>query len=216
MCEKQSGLQGLSSLISKHKSLLGGRRLLIAPSDSNSHDIAENVTEARGCNENIGSVNRAEILQYLIPKAEDKYGHRYANFIRENDVKSLLESNLTPGCSASPVVKSRSQAKVPISQIPKELLDSQGNVFERTQYENVPISSFISVKSAGAKGDGNTNDMDAIQKVLDSATEDQIVYFDHGNYVITFILKVPRNIKITGEIRFCIFPGFGNVPLAYN
>ncbi|KAL1876708.1 hypothetical protein Plec18167_005116 [Paecilomyces lecythidis] len=105
-------------------------------------------------------------------------------------------------CSASPVVKSRSQDKVATSQIPKELLDSQGNVFERAkpQYENVPVSSFVSVKSAGAKGDGSTDDTAAIQKVLDSATEDQIVYFDHGNYIITSTLKVPKNIKITGEI----------------
>ncbi|KAJ9260282.1 CAZyme family GH55 [Paecilomyces variotii] len=105
-------------------------------------------------------------------------------------------------CAASPVVKSRSQAKVTTSQFPKELLDSQGNVFERSkpQYETVPASSFVSVKSAGAKGDGSTDDTAAIQKVLDSATEDQIVYFDHGNYIITSTLKVPKNIKITGEI----------------
>ena len=76
------------------------------------------------------------------------------------------------------------------------------SVFERTkpQYETVPASSFVSVKSAGAKGDGVTDDTDAIQKVFDGATADQIVYFDHGAYLVTSTVKVPKNIKITGEI----------------
>lgn len=79
---------------------------------------------------------------------------------------------------------------------------SGGAVFEKSKplYENLPASSFISVKSAGAKGDGTTDDTEAIQKVLDSATSDQVVYFDHGAYVITSTIKVPKNIKITGEV----------------
>lgn len=84
---------------------------------------------------------------------------------------------------------------------PADLLEN-GAVFEKSKplYENLPASSFISVKSAGAKGDGTTDDTEAIQKVLDSATADQVVYFDHGAYVITDTIKVPKNIKITGEV----------------
>ncbi|KAH8673539.1 glucan 1,3-beta-glucosidase [Xylariales sp. PMI_506] len=79
---------------------------------------------------------------------------------------------------------------------------SDGNVFTRTkpQYEDVAASSFVSVKSSGAKGDGTTDDTAALQKVFDSATTDQIVYFDHGAYLITDTLKVPKDIKITGEM----------------
>ncbi|KAI9855770.1 MAG: hypothetical protein M1824_005843 [Vezdaea acicularis] len=85
---------------------------------------------------------------------------------------------------------------------PATLLNSQGNVVERTkpQYETVPVSSFVSVKSNGAKGDGSTDDTDAIQKIFNSATPDQIIYFDHGAYVISSTVKVPKDIKITGEI----------------
>lgn len=104
-------------------------------------------------------------------------------------------------CSAQQSVsKGRVQAAVNAGK-PAELLNG-GAVFERSKplYENVPVSSFISVKSAGAKGDGVTDDTAALQKVLDSATADQIVYFDHGAYVITSTLKVPKDIKITGEI----------------
>jgi len=76
------------------------------------------------------------------------------------------------------------------------------NVFERSkpQYEGVTASSFVSVKTGGAKGDGTTDDTAAIQAVFDKATADQVVYFDHGAYVITSTVKVPKNIRITGEI----------------
>lgn len=81
-------------------------------------------------------------------------------------------------------------------------MDGSGKIFERTKplYEDYPTSAFISVKSAGAKGDGETDDTEAIQKILNSAKEDQIVYFDHGAYIITSTIKVPKNIKIVGEI----------------
>ncbi|KAI9710056.1 MAG: hypothetical protein M1812_007520 [Candelaria pacifica] len=88
------------------------------------------------------------------------------------------------------------------SSKPAKLLNAQGAVFERAkpQYEECPVSAFISVKLYGAKGDGVTDDTEAIQKVLDSATQDQIVYFDHGAYVVSKTIKVPQNIRITGEI----------------
>ena len=85
---------------------------------------------------------------------------------------------------------------------PTTLLDSTGNIFERSkpQYETVPSSSFVSVKSKGAKGDGVTDDTAAIQNALNSASQDQVVYFDHGAYLIKDTVKVPSNVKITGEI----------------
>ena len=84
---------------------------------------------------------------------------------------------------------------------PSSLVDGL-SVFERSkpQYESVPSSSFVSVKSAGAKGDGTTDDTAAIQNAMNSLTSDQILYFDHGAYVITSTVKVPSNIKMTGEI----------------
>ena len=85
---------------------------------------------------------------------------------------------------------------------PTALLDSSGKIFERSkpQYETVPSSSFVSVKSKGAKGDGSTDDTAAIQSVFDSVTQGQVVYFDHGAYLIKDTVKVPSDIKITGEI----------------
>ena len=102
---------------------------------------------------------------------------------------------------AKPVSKSRIQQQLTAPTLPTSLLNG-GIVFERSkpQYENVSVSSFISVKSHGAKGDGITDDTKAIQSSFDSATQDQIVYFDHGAYVISDTVNVPKNIKITGEI----------------
>lgn len=93
---------------------------------------------------------------------------------------------------------------------PAGLLNSaSGNVFTRSkpQYENVPVSSFKSVKAAGAKGDGVTDDTAAIQALFNSVSDSDIVYFDHGAYLITETVKVPKSIKITGEIWPLIMAG---------
>ncbi|KAL7934996.1 glycoside hydrolase family 55 protein [Trichoderma chlorosporum] len=95
-------------------------------------------------------------------------------------------------------------------------LTAGGKVFTRSkpQYENVAASNFVSVKAHGAKGDGSTDDTAAIQAVFNSVSSGQIVYFDHGAYVITDTIKVPKNIKIVGEIWPLIMVGgtkFNNI-----
>ncbi|KAI1826247.1 glycoside hydrolase family 55 protein [Xylaria intraflava] len=85
---------------------------------------------------------------------------------------------------------------------PDGLLASDGKVFTRTkpQYETVAARRFVSVKSAGAVGDGQTDDTAAIQKVFNNANDSDIVYFDHGAYLISDTVHIPKNIKITGEM----------------
>jgi glucan 1,3-beta-glucosidase len=116
---------------------------------------------------------------------------------------SSTQATSSPGtCANTSVTKARTQGTLNESAKPAVLVDGSGKVFERSkpQYETVPASSFVSVKSAGAKGDGTTDDTAAIQKVLDGVTSDQIVFFDHGAYIITSTIKVPKDIKIVGEI----------------
>ena len=107
-------------------------------------------------------------------------------------------------CTHSPVpnTPSKIQGTQSVPSIASSLLNSNGQVFERSkpQYETIPVTSFVSVKSAGAKGDGTTDDSDVIQQVFNNAQADQIIYFDHGAYVITKTINVPKNIKITGEV----------------
>ncbi|KAF7543848.1 hypothetical protein G7Z17_g10405 [Cylindrodendrum hubeiense] len=92
---------------------------------------------------------------------------------------------------------------------PDVLLNSDGNVVTKSkpQYDDVAAAKFVSVKTKGAKGDGSTDDTAAIQAVFDGIAADEIVYFDHGAYVITDTVKVPKDIKIVGEIWALIMAG---------
>lgn len=109
----------------------------------------------------------------------------------------------TPACAESltQLYPSSVQGTLSAPSKPANLL-SNGKVFERSrpQYENVPTSSFVSIKSQGAKGDGKTDDTAAIQAALNKATADQVVYFDHGAYIVSSTIKVPPNVRITGEM----------------
>ncbi|KAL1902008.1 hypothetical protein Sste5346_001714 [Sporothrix stenoceras] len=120
-------------------------------------------------------------------------------------IASWIQGNVPASGGASTAVQG-SQTAV---NKPSALLDSTGKVFARSrpQYETVPVSDFVSVKSAGAKGDGVTDDTAAIQAVFNSITSSQIVYFDHGNYLVTDTIKVPANARITGEIWPIIMAG---------
>ncbi len=89
------------------------------------------------------------------------------------------------------------------------LLDSTGKIFARSrpQYETIPVSNFVSVKAKGAKGDGKTDDTAALQAIFDSVGSNQIVYFDHGAYLVTDTIKIPKNVHITGEVWPVILAG---------
>ncbi|KAF2266470.1 pectin lyase-like protein [Lojkania enalia] len=88
-------------------------------------------------------------------------------------------------------------------QKPASLLGDNG-FFERSkpQYESVPVASFVSLKKAGAKGDGKTDDTKAIQDAINNLSDGQILYADHGAYLVTQTITIPaeKNVKITGEI----------------
>lgn len=84
---------------------------------------------------------------------------------------------------------------------PASLL-SGGNFYHRSkpQYEGLAVSQFSSVRSAGAKGDGSTDDSAAIQSIINSATSaGKVVYFDAGLYKVTTTITIPPGAKIVGE-----------------
>jgi glucan 1,3-beta-glucosidase len=120
-------------------------------------------------------------------------------------ISSWAQGRLYGGAGAGRAVQAPQQAVTK----PAALLGADGKVVTRSkpQYENVPVSSFISVKSRGAAGDGIRDDTAAIQAIFDSAGPNDIVYFDHGAYLITNTVRVPKNIKITGEIWPLIMAG---------
>lgn len=131
-------------------------------------------------------------------------GSKVASWAQGHAYTTDTQGTSQASTCAAAATASASNIQGPLTAVskPASLLDAQGAVAERSkpQYEAVPASSFISVKSHGAAGDGKTDDTKAIQAIFDSVTANQIVYFDHGAYVISKTVKVPANVKITGEI----------------
>ncbi|CZT23764.1 related to glucan 1,3-beta-glucosidase [Ramularia collo-cygni] len=86
----------------------------------------------------------------------------------------------------------------------KVLLDTDGKIYGRSkpQYENVPLANFLSAKANGCAGDGETDDTAAVQAFLEkaSAQDGAIAYFDHGAYLVSDTIAVPKNVKMTGEV----------------
>ena len=92
----------------------------------------------------------------------------------------------------------------PISPVtrPSSLLDAHGNFYERSkpQYATRPLSQFVSVRLAGAQGDGTTDDTTIIQNVLTAAaSKNEVVFFDFGVYKVTQTIYIPPGSKIVGE-----------------
>jgi glucan 1,3-beta-glucosidase len=66
----------------------------------------------------------------------------------------------------------------------------------KPQYNALPVSSFASTRSAGAKGDGVTDDTTALQNVINSAAAaGKVVFFDAGTYKVTRTLTIPPGSK---------------------
>ncbi|CAK5279356.1 unnamed protein product [Mycena citricolor] len=99
-----------------------------------------------------------------------------------------------------------------VSAPPKaaSLLDSQGRIFGRVhpQYEDHPVTDFVSVRDHGAVGDGKADDTQALQAVLDKYATSKIIFFDAGAYNITSTLTLPAGSRIVGE-AWSIISGSG-------
>lgn len=131
-------------------------------------------------------------------------GSKVVSWAQGNGYTTGDESSDNTTCAtAAPSVSSfKLQGSLTPPPKPDSLLDAQGVVVERSkpQYEGLPTSSFVSVKSKGATGDGVTDDTVALQAIFDSASANDVIYFDHGAYIVSKTIKVPKNIKVTGEV----------------
>jgi Pectate lyase superfamily protein len=85
---------------------------------------------------------------------------------------------------------------------------SYGNAETSRRLQN-KLDDFVSVKDFGAKGDGSTDDTEAINRALyelycrsTSTAARKILYFPAGNYIISSDIKVPSHARIKGEGSF--------------
>ncbi|KAI8622108.1 glucan 1,3-beta-glucosidase GLUC78 precursor [Chytriomyces sp. MP71] len=81
-------------------------------------------------------------------------------------------------------------------------------------YADVTANNILSSKSYGAKGDGVTDDTAAIQALFNLAGPSNVVFFDHGVYLVTDTIDVPAGTRMTGEIFPIIMasgPKFTNI-----
>lgn len=70
----------------------------------------------------------------------------------------------------------------------------------KPQYESEPRSSFLSVRSFGARGDANTDDTAALQAAIDNAVAaNKILFIDYGLYRVTSTIRIPPGARIVGE-----------------
>ncbi|TRM62663.1 glycoside hydrolase family 55 protein [Schizophyllum amplum] len=90
------------------------------------------------------------------------------------------------------------------------LTDGSGKIFSkpRPQYTDYSASQIVSAKSSGAKGDGVTDDTAALQALFNANAGGNVVFIDHGTYVVTSTLTVPVGSRIVGEV-FSVIAGKG-------
>jgi glucan 1,3-beta-glucosidase len=80
-------------------------------------------------------------------------------------INSWGQGNVYTGTNSKPKF---TQGTIPFAVKPKSLVDSAGRIFQRRhpQYETYAVDQFVSVKDEGAKGDGKTDDTDALNAIM--------------------------------------------------
>ena len=94
---------------------------------------------------------------------------------------------------------------------PAGLLDN-GKFYSKSkpQYENLSTDNFISARSSGATGDGNTDDTAAVQTAINTAvSQNKVLFFEHGVYRVTNTLDFPPGLRAVGE-SFSVIMGSGS------
>lgn len=106
------------------------------------------------------------------------------------------------GNAYTPSGPNRVQQSLTPNARPSTLLQGDGKYYQRSkpQYESLPSSSILSARTAGAKGDGWTDDTRALQAAINTAqSQNKVLYLDHGNYLVTDTIYIPCGSKIVGE-----------------
>jgi glucan 1,3-beta-glucosidase len=105
------------------------------------------------------------------------------------------------GHEYTPSGPKRFEAEFPANDRPVPLLDgSNYRTISKPQYADLSVNDIVTARSAGAVGDGKTDDTSALQKGIDSAAQSgKLFWLDYGIYKVTDTITVPPGAKIAGE-----------------
>ncbi|KIY71719.1 glycoside hydrolase family 55 protein [Cylindrobasidium torrendii FP15055 ss-10] len=94
------------------------------------------------------------------------------------------------------------QGEIVAANKPSSLLDGNGHIFGKMypQYETYSPSQIISVRAAGAVGDGKTDDTQALKDIFAKYSGCNIIFFDAGTYVVTDTVTIPAGTQMIGEV----------------
>jgi glucan 1,3-beta-glucosidase len=80
----------------------------------------------------------------------------------------------------------------------------------KPQYETLGAASFVSARTAGATGDGRTDDTVAVRNAIRTAvSQGKVLFFEHGVYRVTDTIDFPAGLRAVGE-SFSAIMGSGN------
>lgn len=105
------------------------------------------------------------------------------------------------GTSYTPTGPSTFQGPISANLRPASLLIGT-DYYQRSkpQYETQPVTGFVSARALGAKGDGTTDDTAALQNAINTAnSEGDVLFVDHGDYLVTNTIYIPAGSRIVGE-----------------
>lgn len=113
-----------------------------------------------------------------------------------NTMKITLTNAITiTGTKVEIITVIMSTNELPIVETINENSTNEQVLGAKSLYEQLPVS----VKSFGAKGDGETDDTEAIQNAINSAPEGSTIIFDKGIYLHDTVIVEKNNIIIDGN-----------------
>ena len=112
-------------------------------------------------------------------------------------VETIEDFPASPETGDTVIVKDINRGGTFIYDATQSAVNNGGTVFDGWVRQ---FSGAINVKWFGAKGNGISDDTDAIQLAINSTTSDATVYLDSNSYLATQI-QIRSNLKITGDAQ---------------